>query len=107
MPILAIGDQGDGRSIALGIDGALFTARPDTETNFKLFGSEAVAVTGARTDCRVLALRLKPNQDFIGVLEAAAAAYGIKRARMIGGVGSIIGAAFCLKVKRCSFTECK
>lgn len=84
----------DTRIYALGIDGALFTVRPDPETNFKLFSPEAVASTGASTDCRVLALRLKPNQDFIGALEAAVAAYGIKRARMIGGVGSIIGAAF-------------
>ncbi len=84
----------DVRIDALGIDGALFTARPDPETNFKLFSPEAVAATGASTDCRVLAMRLKPNQDFIGALEAAAATAGIKRACIAGGVGSIIGAAF-------------
>lgn len=79
---------------ALAIDGATFEARPDPETNFKLFGPVATSSQSPRTDCRVLALRLKPNQDFLGALESAAATYGIKHARIAGGVGSIIGAAF-------------
>lgn len=79
---------------ALGIDGASFIAHADAETNFKLFEPEATASRNPKTDCRVLALRLKPNQDFLGALEAAAASASIKRARISGGVGSIIGAAF-------------
>src|SRR5579864_3500220 len=55
---------------AFGIDGAVFMAEPDAETNFKLFGPVAAPPRGARTDARVLALRLKPNQDFAGSLEA-------------------------------------
>ena len=35
---------------AFGIDGAIFTAEPDPETNFKLFGPVARAVTDAKTD---------------------------------------------------------
>jgi hypothetical protein len=48
---------------AFGIDGALFAAEPDPETNFKLFGPVASAATGAKTTSRAFALRLRPNQD--------------------------------------------
>lgn len=77
---------------ALGFDGAGFEGNPDPETNFKIFGPVVTPVTGARTDTRVLAIRLRPNQDFAGALEAAAAAHGITHARIRGGVGSTIGA---------------
>lgn len=79
---------------AFGIDGATFTAEPDPETNFKLFGPVASASTGARTTSRAFALRLRPNQDFAGCLEAFCRAHGIARARLHGGVGSTIGARF-------------
>src|SRR5882757_732841 len=52
---------------AFGIDGAMFTADVDSETNFKLFGPVPRAVTDARTDSRAFALRLRPNQDFAGI----------------------------------------
>src|ERR1700761_811823 len=42
---------------AFGIDGALFTAEPDPETNFKLFGPVAAARSGGETDRRAFALR--------------------------------------------------
>ena len=77
-----------------GIDGAVFTAEPDPETNFKLFGPVAVASTGARTTSRAVALRLRPNQDFAGALEEFCRAHGIARAKIHGGVGSTIGARF-------------
>jgi predicted DNA-binding protein with PD1-like motif len=79
---------------AFGLDGAVFTAEPDPETNFKLFGPlacEAVGIAGTR---RAFALRLRPNQDFANVLEAFCRARGIDNARLHGGVGSIIGACF-------------
>jgi len=79
---------------AFGIDGALFAAEPDPETNFKLFGPVAAASTGARTTSRAFALRLRPNQDFAGGLEAFCRAHGIARAKIHGGVGSTIGARF-------------
>ncbi|WP_454647390.1 PCC domain-containing protein [Bradyrhizobium liaoningense] len=79
---------------AFGIDGAMFTAEPDPETNFKLFGPVAVASTGARTTSRSFALRLRPNQDFAGGLEDFCRAHGIARAKIHGGVGSTIGARF-------------
>ena len=79
---------------AFGIDGAAFTADVDSETNFKLFGPVARAVTNAKTDSRAFALRLRPNQDFAGALENFCRQHGIFNARIHGGVGSTIGAHF-------------
>ena len=79
---------------AFGLDGAMFTAEPDPETNFKLFGPMAAASTGARTSSRAFALRLRPNQDFAFCLEEFCRAHGIARAKIHGGVGSTIGARF-------------
>jgi predicted DNA-binding protein with PD1-like motif len=79
---------------AFGLDGAVFTAEPDPETNFKLFGPVPGAVTNAKTTSRAFALRLRPNQDFAGSLDAFCRQHGIIRARLHGGVGSTIGACF-------------
>jgi predicted DNA-binding protein with PD1-like motif len=79
---------------AFGIDGATFVAEPDPETNFKLFGPVPAAAKGAKTTGRAYALRLRPNQDFAGALEAFCRERGIGGARLRGGVGSIIGARF-------------
>jgi predicted DNA-binding protein with PD1-like motif len=79
---------------AFGIDGALFTAELDAETNFKLFGPVAIAATGAKTSSRAFALRLRPNQDFAGALEGFCRQHGIFHAKIHGGVGSTIGAQF-------------
>ena len=79
---------------AYGIDGAVFTAEPDRETNFKLFGPVRSASTSRHTNSRAFALRLRPNQDFAGALEAFCVEQRIAGARARGGVGSIIGARF-------------
>jgi predicted DNA-binding protein with PD1-like motif len=79
---------------AFGIDGAAFVSEPDAETNFTLFGPVACATTDAETIGRAFALRLRPNQDFSGALEAFCNERGIRRARIRGGVGSTIGARF-------------
>jgi predicted DNA-binding protein with PD1-like motif len=79
---------------AFGVDGAVFSADPDPETNFKLFGPVASEVRGASTTCRAFALRLRPNQDFASTLEGFCRDRGIARARIHGGVGSTIGARF-------------
>jgi predicted DNA-binding protein with PD1-like motif len=79
---------------AFGIDGATFAAEPDPETNFKLFGPVPSATAGAKTTSRAFALRLRPNQDFAGALEAFCRERGIISARLHGGVGSTIGARF-------------
>ena len=79
---------------AFGIDGAVFTAELDPETNFKLFGPLPSVVTRAKTTSRAFALRLRPNQDFAGALEAFCREHAISRAKVHGGVGSTIGACF-------------
>ncbi len=79
---------------AFGLDGAVFKAEPDPETNFKLFGPVASEVTGADAPVRTFALRLRPNQDFAGSLEVFCRDHGINAARIRGGVGSTIGARF-------------
>jgi predicted DNA-binding protein with PD1-like motif len=79
---------------AFGIDGAIFAAEPDTETNFKLFGPVTAAPTGTKTTSRAFALRLRPNQDFGGALETFCRDRGILLAKLHGGVGSTIGARF-------------
>jgi predicted DNA-binding protein with PD1-like motif len=79
---------------AFGLDGAVFSAEADPETNFKLFGPIPSAATAARTTSRAYALRLRPNQDFAGALEGFCREQSIMSARLHGGVGSIIGARF-------------
>ena len=79
---------------AFGLDGAVFTAEPDPETRFRLFGPVPSRSAGAPTSSRAFALRLRPNQDFTGALETFCRARGIFRARLHGGVGSTIGARF-------------
>jgi predicted DNA-binding protein with PD1-like motif len=79
---------------AFGIDGAVFAAEPDPETNFKLFGPVPSAATAAEAPSRAYALRLRPNQDFAAALEAFCREQGVARAKLHGGVGSIIGARF-------------
>jgi predicted DNA-binding protein with PD1-like motif len=79
---------------AFGLEGAVFTAEPDSETNFKLFGPVPSAATGAKTTSSAYALRLRPNQDFAGALEAFCRQQGIVSAKLHGGVGSTIGARF-------------
>jgi predicted DNA-binding protein with PD1-like motif len=79
---------------AFGLDGAAFTAEPDPETKFKLFGPVPAAAMGAHTTSPAYALRLRPNQDFANALEAFCREQGIVSAKLHGGVGSIIGALF-------------
>lgn len=79
---------------AFGLDGGMFTAEHDSETNFKLFGPVASPPAGAETNARAFALRLRPNQDFAGALESFCAERGVAGARLRGGVGSIVGARF-------------
>src|SRR5712691_12543679 len=79
---------------AFGLDGAAFTAEPDPETNFKLFGPVARPSAGVETTIHAFALRLRPNQDFAGALEVFCREREIVSAKLRGGVGSTIGARF-------------
>jgi predicted DNA-binding protein with PD1-like motif len=55
---------------------------------------EAGRLHADRSSRRAFALRLRPNQDFARALEGFCRERGIERARLHGGVGSIIGARF-------------
>jgi predicted DNA-binding protein with PD1-like motif len=79
---------------AFGMEGAAFTAEPDPEINFRVFGPVPSAADRAETTSRAFALRLRPNQDFAGALEAFCREHGVAHAKLHGGVGSIIGARF-------------
>ena len=76
---------------AFGLDGACFEGNSDPETNFKLFGPVAIESSAPATECRAFAVRLRPNQDFAGALEALCKTQNIRSARIRGGVGSTIG----------------
>lgn len=71
------------------LDGAIFTARHDPETNFSLLAPEA---SGPPGPCH--AIRLRPNQDLCTTLEDFCAQHRITHASIAGGVASIIGAVF-------------
>ena len=77
---------------AIGLDGAVFTAGADAETNFTLFEPAPAPRTAPVTDRQAFALRLRPNQDLAGAIEAFCAARGLTMAAIHGGVGSTIGA---------------
>jgi predicted DNA-binding protein with PD1-like motif len=80
---------------AFGLADAMFEGNHDPETNFKLFGpvSNMTAAAEQNRD-RAYALRLRPNQDFTAAIEGFCLSRGIVHARIHGGVGSTIGAAF-------------
>lgn len=82
------------RVAAFGLDGAGFIGVEDAETGFTLFEPRPSAISGADAPSRAFAVRLKPNQDFAGALEDFCAAQGVARARIMGGVGSTVGARF-------------
>jgi hypothetical protein len=77
-----------------GLVGARFDVQPDAETGYSLFSPVA---TGTRppTQARpAMALRLAPNQDLSGALEAACRDAGFGQAEVAGGVASINEARF-------------
>jgi len=79
-------------SIAL-LDGASFDVVPSPETGFTLFEPVEVAgFTPRKNSAFVMAVR--PNEDFCTALEAECKARGIVRARVCGGVGSLVGTTF-------------
>ncbi len=79
---------------AYGVDGAIFEANPDPETNFKLFGPVSEPDHGSLAMQRCFALRLRPNQDFHAALEGFCRDHAISNALVYGGVGSTIEARF-------------
>jgi len=84
----------DGKLQAIGLSGAGFMAREDGEINFKVFGPVPAPRRAVVAEQRILAVRLRPNQDYAQALENLCLKRGIRRATVVGGVGSTIGAGF-------------
>ena len=73
---------------AFGIDGVMFTAEPDPETNFKLFGPVSRALSEREDDQPRLRAAAAAEPGFCRRAGSASAAqHGIMRARLHGGVG--------------------
>jgi predicted DNA-binding protein with PD1-like motif len=80
---------------AWGLSGIGFLAEPDPETNFTLFHPVPDAARALPAGApRVIALRIRPNEDVVTVLEAACRRHGFAGAVLRGSVGSLVGAAF-------------
>lgn len=81
------------RARAWGSRQARIAARPDPETNFTLFTPEADA-SGPQGGRRLILARLRPNVEIGAALADVCRAHGVERARVVGSLGSIIGATF-------------
>jgi predicted DNA-binding protein with PD1-like motif len=86
------------RAHAWVLDGMVFEAMPDPETNFTLFGPVPYAPRGnapaSGASGRFFAARFRPNQDLCGALESFCRDRDIASAILCGGVASTIGAVF-------------
>ncbi|MEO3388466.1 DUF296 domain-containing protein [Mesorhizobium sp. CAU 1741] len=74
-----------------GTEGAVFVAREDPETNFKLFAAEPTEPAAARPNALVATIR--PNGDVCLAIEALCRANG-RSSATIHGVGSLVGVDF-------------
>jgi predicted DNA-binding protein with PD1-like motif len=95
LPDSTIVAEGEPVLTGFGIEGgAHFRSEHDPETNFTLFGPVTWPAGYAPGNDRCWAIRLRPNQDLTGALEAFCITNDITRGCIHGGVGSTIGAAF-------------
>lgn len=75
------------------VEGAMFDVRLNPETAFTLF--EPVASDAVANDGRgVFAMAVRANEDLCTALETECRARAIRRARIRGGVGSLVGTSF-------------
>jgi predicted DNA-binding protein with PD1-like motif len=74
------------------LDGAAFEVLPDAETNFNLL--QVKPSTTGLGGVEALVVRVRPNQDLCLALEVLCAEQNIRRGRIRGGVGSLIGTVF-------------
>ncbi len=82
------------RAHGAAVVGARFVVCPDAETGFSLFMPQATGTAPPAAAHPALAIRLAPDQDLIGALEATGRAAGFARAVVRGGVASVVGARF-------------
>ncbi|WP_050478926.1 PCC domain-containing protein [Herbaspirillum rhizosphaerae] len=81
---------------AWGLRNATMETRFDPETNFTLFHPAVVDhdAAGKTGGPRTVLARIRPDQDLNMAIEEVCRTHGIRRARVRGSVGSIIGAEF-------------
>lgn len=75
------------------VDGASFEVVPSPETGFSLFEPVAACADTSSRD-GPFAMSIRPNEDFCSAIEDECRVRGVARARVLGGVGSLIGATF-------------
>jgi predicted DNA-binding protein with PD1-like motif len=69
-------------------------ARDDPETGFTLFHPHALEPAETIGGPRLVVARIRPNEDACLAVEAVCRAHGLRRARVRGSVGSLVGAIF-------------
>lgn len=79
---------------AWGSPGVGIAARDDPETGFTLFHPHARESAGSGDGQRLVVARIRPNEDACLAVEAVCRAHGLRRARVRGSVGSLVGAIF-------------
>ena len=75
------------------LDGASFDVVPNPETGFSLF--EPIATRDM--PCSMsdpFAMSVRPNEDLCTAIESECRSRGVRHARILGGVGSLVGAKF-------------
>ncbi len=89
------------RARAWGLADVAITVDPDPETNFPLFHPVAAPAGRVPADgfvpdgaIRLIAARIRPNEEIGAALIALCARYGLARAAVRGSLGSLIGAGF-------------
>ena len=86
----------DTPATAWGLGNAAMVVEFDRETNFSLFRPCVVGdvSTAPTTGARCVVAKVRPNEDLLTSIENACARHGLRRARIAGSVGSIVGATF-------------
>ncbi|MGJ7530764.1 PCC domain-containing protein [Variovorax sp. GB1P17] len=81
---------------AWGLGNAAMSVEFDAETNFSLFRPRAVQerLPPPHNASRCVVAKIRPNEDLLTSIEHACERYGIRRARIAGSVGSVVGATF-------------
>jgi predicted DNA-binding protein with PD1-like motif len=84
------------RARAWGMASVAIAVDPDPETNFPLFHPVAASSATPLADApvRLVAARIRPNEDIGAALVALCVRHGLAAARVRGSLGSLIGAAF-------------
>ena len=82
------------RARAWALSTVAITVDPDPETNFPLFHPVPARGAGMSGTLRLVAARIRPNQEIGAALVALCHRHGFRAATLRGSLGSLIGASF-------------